>query len=130
MDTSENCTICLKDINLNDAVLTPCNHRYHSACFFKWIHGAKTCPICRRKLIRDQTEEEEDRLLFLRQQYEWELRLYNYLEQEILEKEEELKKTSDLYEGKRRLLNNVVALHRRFIHQMQRRTHRRVGLLL
>ena len=42
MDTSYNCVICLKDLNMNDGVLTPCGHRYHSDCFFKWIYKKKT----------------------------------------------------------------------------------------
>ena len=37
MDNSYNCVICLKDLDMDNGVLTPCNHRYHSECFFKWI---------------------------------------------------------------------------------------------
>ena len=38
MDNSFNCVICLKELNIKDGVLTPCKHRYHSECFFKWIY--------------------------------------------------------------------------------------------
>ena len=65
MDSSFNCVICLKNLNMNDGVLTPCGHRYHSECFFKWIYKKKTCPLCREVLI-SPTEDEE----FLHEVYE------------------------------------------------------------
>jgi len=79
MDNSYNCVICLKDLYMEDGVLTPCNHRYHSECFFRWISKKRTCPLCRTELIAQPDIEERTSLYELRRQINWENTLYNTL---------------------------------------------------
>jgi E3 ubiquitin-protein ligase RNF115/126 len=31
----------------DNAVLTRCNHRFHSACVTPWLNSHRTCPMCR-----------------------------------------------------------------------------------
>ena len=97
MDNSYNCVICLKDLDMDNGVLTPCNHRYHSECFFKWILKKRTCPLCRKELIAQPDIEERASLYELRRQIDWESTLYNTLrnnvdtlEKHILIKKKEL----------------------------------------
>ena len=77
MDASYNCVICLKDLNMDHGVLTPCGHRYHSDCFFKWIYKKKTCPLCRKDLIAPS--EDQNMLDELRRQIDWESSIYTTL---------------------------------------------------
>ena len=77
MDNSFNCVICLKELNIKDGVLTPCKHRYHSECFFKWIYKKRTCPLCRTELIAPS--EDEEFLDELRRQIDWESSIYSTL---------------------------------------------------
>ena len=98
MDNSFNCVICLKELNIKDGVLTPCKHRYHSECFFKWIYKKRTCPLCRTELIAPS--EDEEFLDELRRQIDWESSIYStlrnnttILERRIVEKRQFLKYT-------------------------------------
>ena len=83
MDNSYNCVICLKDLDMDNGVLTPCNHRYHSECFFKWIFKKRTCPLCRKELIVKPDVEERASLYELRRQIDWESSLYNTLRNNV-----------------------------------------------
>lgn len=40
------CSICMEPARDN-AVLTRCNHRFHSACVTPWLNSHRTCPMCR-----------------------------------------------------------------------------------
>ena len=134
MDTSYNCVICLKDLNMNDGVLTPCGHRYHSDCFFKWIYKKKTCPLCRKELIAPS--EDEDMLDEVRRQIDWESSIYatlrnntTILERNIVEKRQFLKKLEEEVMLKRRQLRTIQEKYREFMQTSQRRRQRRQGLL-
>ena len=134
MDTSYNCVICLKELNMNDGVLTPCGHRYHSDCFFKWIYKKKTCPLCRKELIAPS--QDENMLHELRQQINWESSIYTTLrnnttalERNIVEKRQFLKKLEEEVMLKRRQLRTIQEKYREFMQTSQRRRRRRQGLL-
>ena len=135
MDNSYNCVICLKDLDMNDGVLTPCNHRYHSECFFKWIFKKKTCPLCRKELIVQTDAEERVYLYEIRRQIDWETTLYNTLrnnadtlEQHILTQKKELQELNTQVNMKEHQLDTIIDRYKQFIQIMKRR-HRR-GLLL
>ena len=134
MDASYNCVICLKDLNMNDGVLTPCGHRYHSDCFFKWIYKKKTCPLCRKDLIAPS--EDQNMLDELRRQIDWESSIYTtlrnnttVLERNIVAKRQFLKKLEEEVMLKRRQLRTIQEKYREFMQTSQRRRRRRQGLL-
>lgn len=41
------CGICHDTINMTKSVLTSCNHRFCSSCFFNWMKEKSNCPYCR-----------------------------------------------------------------------------------
>jgi len=135
MDTSYNCVICLKKLDMEEGVLTPCGHRYHSECFFKWIYKKKTCPLCRKDLIAPS--EDQAMLDELRRQIEWESSIYSTLrnntsslERNIVVKTQFLKKLEEEVTLKRRQLQTIQEKYREFIVNSQRKNRRRRGLLL
>jgi hypothetical protein len=136
MDVSYNCVICLTDIDLEEGVLTPCNHRYHSECFFKWIYKNTTCPLCRKQIIDDPTIEGENILREIKRQIEWEMNVYNtlrnntdVLERNIKIKFKELQNIDAQVATKQSQLISLVNNYQRFINST-RRNNRRGGLLL
>lgn len=62
--SSSECPICFELIdNINDKMITQCNHEFHSSCFLTNVaHNGFSCPCCRRKLaeIPDSESESED----------------------------------------------------------------------
>ncbi len=54
-DTEETlaCSVCYTELDKNNIVNTPCNHSYCWECFFKWIHTAPTCPMCRKNFVSE-----------------------------------------------------------------------------
>lgn len=42
------CSICTEQ--LNDTVVTICNHRFHKTCLTKWEKLSQSCPLCRQHL--------------------------------------------------------------------------------
>ena len=44
-----NCSICRNKIKLENSVLTSCNHRFCSDCFFNWMKHKTDCPNCRKQ---------------------------------------------------------------------------------
>ena len=141
MDTSLNCVICLKSLNMEDGVLTPCQHRYHSDCFFTWIYNNKTCPLCRKILIRNTSYDEEANLRELRQQINWESIVYETLlnnskakereikeiNQKIKEKKQELIYIQQLVMRKNSQVNSIIERYKKFIYSSKRKNRR--GLL-
>ena len=85
-----NCAICLKEIDINKAVLTPCDHRFCSVCFFKWIYLKKTCPLCRRILIAEANTEEKEELDYLLELSQQEISYINRLREKIEEKQDKI----------------------------------------
>jgi len=135
MDNSYNCVICLKDLDMNEGVLTPCNHRYHSECFFKWIFRKRTCPLCRKELIVQPDAEERVSLYEIRRQIDWETTLYNTLrnnadtlENHILTRKKELQELNTHIDTKKHQLDTIIDRYKQFIQRNQRRYRR--GLLL
>jgi len=41
------CSICYKNITVDDGVVTSCGHHHCTKCFFRWIEVNATCPCCR-----------------------------------------------------------------------------------
>lgn len=134
MDSSFNCVICLKNLNMNDGVLTPCGHRYHSECFFKWIYKKKTCPLCREVLI--SPTEDEEFLHEIRRQIEWESSIYSTLrnntsslERNIVVKTKFLKNLEDEVMLKKQQLKKITNQYKDFIQKSAVKRRRRQGLL-
>lgn len=46
MNTNE-CTICLLNIESSNIETLPCNHTYHKSCMDLWKNYNNTCPYCR-----------------------------------------------------------------------------------
>jgi len=123
------------DIDLEKGVLTPCNHRYHSECFFTWIYKKKTCPLCRKQLIDDLSVEGENILRELQMQINWEMTVYNNLLDETYDMERNIKiKRVTLQNidaqvvAKQSHLASIINNYRLFVASTRR--HRRSGLLL
>ncbi len=135
MDSSFNCVICLKNLNMNDGGLTPCGHRYHSECFFKWIYKKKSCPLCREVLI--SPTEDEEFLHEIRRQIEWESSIYSTLrnnttslERNIVVKTQFLKKLEEEVMLKKQQLKKITNQYKDFIQKTVKNRRRRQGLLL
>ena len=47
----EKCCVCYDVLNLENSVVTPCNHFFCSGCFFRWLQTKDTCPMCRYDII-------------------------------------------------------------------------------
>ena len=54
---NKECPICKNTINSSSNVVTPCNHIFCTECFFQWIKEGKSCPMCRKIFIKNETEE-------------------------------------------------------------------------
>jgi len=60
-ETIESCNVCYIKLEVNNSVVTPCNHFYCSKCFFRWLLINNTCPMCRSKLTNRDIESYEIR---------------------------------------------------------------------
>jgi len=132
MDNSYNCVICLKDLDMDNGVLTPCNHRYHSECFFKWILKKRTCPLCRTELIAQPDIEERTSLYELRRQIDWENTLYNtlrnntrVLEEHITDRQKKLDILKSNIERGNHQLSIIIQRHNNILINMRRFQRRR-----
>jgi hypothetical protein len=47
--SEDRCPICLE--NVDNYIVTVCNHKFCNDCFLPWIEKENTCPICRYNLI-------------------------------------------------------------------------------
>jgi len=48
MRESENCCICLEELNINAECYTmPCEHLFHLPCILTWLKTSNVCPLCR-----------------------------------------------------------------------------------
>ncbi|KZS89106.1 hypothetical protein SISNIDRAFT_417196, partial [Sistotremastrum niveocremeum HHB9708] len=54
--TDTRCPICLDDYLLDDEMqrIEGCEHWFHKACLGQWLHGARTCPVCRTSVKRSR----------------------------------------------------------------------------
>ena len=50
-EDANTCSICYKELNIDNIVNTMCNHLYCKTCFFKWLNQGYNCPMCRRNFI-------------------------------------------------------------------------------
>ena len=57
------CGVCWEILG-ERKVVTTCGHKYCSDCFFTWFKSNANCPLCRKKFL---TEEKEDEMAFLRE---------------------------------------------------------------
>ncbi|GMJ14868.1 ABA-related RING-type E3 ligase, Arabidopsis Toxicos en Levadura 27 [Hibiscus trionum] len=48
------CSICLEDLVRGEIVhsLPHCHHKFHTSCIQTWLNGHKSCPLCRRNILR------------------------------------------------------------------------------
>jgi hypothetical protein len=127
MEEPDKCVICLNELrNTNEILTTPCNHVFHSECFLKWMYAHKDCPLCRKQLIKNPTQDEEAYLFQLRQRIEWETIIYEncieqkkHMDEKIEEKEETLNK-----------LNNAIQIrNNHIVNSTKRRRNMRRTLL-
>ncbi len=44
------CSVCMGNILDNDALITKCNHTFHTYCINKWLQLKNNCPYCRTEL--------------------------------------------------------------------------------
>ncbi|XP_072262808.1 RING finger protein 145-like [Pyxicephalus adspersus] len=51
------CSICFQEMSI--AVITVCNHFFHSDCLKKWLYVQDTCPLC-HQLVRAMGRDEEE----------------------------------------------------------------------
>mmetsp|Transcript_18326 Transcript_18326/g.27144 ORF Transcript_18326/g.27144 Transcript_18326/m.27144 type:complete len:659 (-) Transcript_18326:86-2062(-) len=54
------CCICLVDFSEQDSIVaTPdCDHIFHKSCCEQWLKHACTCPVCRKNLVLENCDEE------------------------------------------------------------------------
>ncbi|RVW32956.1 E3 ubiquitin-protein ligase RNF126 [Vitis vinifera] len=43
----ERCPICLEDFEIEEVLVTPCNHIFHEECIIPWVKSHDQCPVCR-----------------------------------------------------------------------------------
>ena len=55
----ETCSVCYRDLNLENSVKTSCNHFFCSNCFFRWLTTNNTCAICRKDFCNREISREE-----------------------------------------------------------------------
>ncbi|KAK4793541.1 hypothetical protein SAY86_023976 [Trapa natans] len=67
IDVDDCCPICTEEYSstavndkdcgtggeVQDIVIMPCSHKYHSRCIFKWLRIKNVCPLCRFRLNDD-----------------------------------------------------------------------------
>ena len=41
------CSVCYKTLNMDNNVVTKCQHHFCDKCFYRWIQTNASCPICR-----------------------------------------------------------------------------------
>jgi hypothetical protein len=54
------CSSCLKEINpVQNAILIPCGHLYHSNCALEFLRKINQCIVCKYELVEDDIEIED-----------------------------------------------------------------------
>ncbi|KAK1317897.1 NEP1-interacting protein-like 1 [Acorus calamus] len=47
------CPVCLQNFVVGEEIKsTPCGHRFHGECIFRWMGRSRTCPMCRSSVRR------------------------------------------------------------------------------
>ncbi len=52
-NNSNNCSICLNDLDEGLTTNLPCNHTFHQACFQLWANYNNSCPYCRYQIVQN-----------------------------------------------------------------------------
>jgi hypothetical protein len=47
VDVQDVCPICLDDMDVNNAVESPCNHIFCRLCIEEWLKKSELCPVCK-----------------------------------------------------------------------------------
>ena len=48
----EICSICHEP--MENPLITPCKHRFHTECLCQWLRGKTSCPLCRQVFSYEQ----------------------------------------------------------------------------
>lgn len=132
MEEPDKCVICLNELhNTNEILTTPCNHKFHSSCFLKWMYAHKDCPLCRKQLIKNPTQDEETYLFQLRQRIEWETIIYENCVEQKKHMDEKIKHANEKIEEKKETLNKLnkaIQIRNNYIINSTRRNMRRTLL--
>jgi uncharacterized protein (UPF0297 family) len=56
----DECAICLETLTNTKCCTTDCGHTFHSRCIFKNFKNSFDCPLCRRELVEEDEDLEED----------------------------------------------------------------------
>ncbi|KAK1293478.1 NEP1-interacting protein 2 [Acorus calamus] len=52
-EEEEVCPVCLQNFVVGEEIKsTPCGHRFHGECIFRWMGRNRTCPMCRSSVRR------------------------------------------------------------------------------
>ena len=55
--SQQTCSICQDHIVSDGAILQTCQHVYHQACIQTWFSASVRCPICRRDIREDPSNQ-------------------------------------------------------------------------
>lgn len=60
--TSEECPVCLGELETAPVCRTACNHSFHVACLQQWLQNESSCPCCRILLKRPAGRQVQPKL--------------------------------------------------------------------
>jgi hypothetical protein len=58
-DFKGECPICLQDMTMIDFCITRCGHTFHTSCVIESLVNIDSCPICRRIIWPQESDDEE-----------------------------------------------------------------------
>ena len=53
------CSICYQEMQSPDAVITNCQHFFHTYCLKKWLVVQDNCPLCTKPVVASDEQEKE-----------------------------------------------------------------------
>ena len=66
---SYDCGVCYKELNMDDNVVTKCNHHYCKDCFYRWIQTNASCPMCRTPITSNAHLTEDQLQMEISEEY-------------------------------------------------------------
>lgn len=49
---ADHCPTCLDSYTPdNPKIMTQCNHHFHLACIYEWMHRSRACPVCSKPML-------------------------------------------------------------------------------
>ena len=54
-DKTEHCSICMRLFNNTSVRVLTCEHMFHVECIDEWIKRSETCPLCRARILFEDT---------------------------------------------------------------------------